>query len=168
MKKLHLYGCESCKLEFGVSTSYLQQEQIVCPVCNSAQTMVDYNQEVNYRLLRTLNEAEEVNLYRMFEQEFGRALSPFEAQMICEWNRKHSTDVIKLALREAVLRNVKKFRYIDKILLNWEQEGVTNVNEALEICKRHRICYKLDGEIQTAPREAVPEGLSYNWLEEDA
>ncbi|MBQ7232787.1 MAG: DnaD domain protein [Bacillales bacterium] len=168
MKMMHLYGCESCKLDFAVSTNFVETEKIVCPVCNTDTKMIDHVQEVKYRILRKPNEAKEVNLYQIFEQEFGRMLSPFETQMIMEWNGRFHTDVIKLALREAIIRNVKQMKYIDRILLNWEQAGVTTVAEAMNISKRYERKIKVDSVIQTTTRENVPDGFFYNWLEEEA
>lgn len=165
MKMMHLYGCESCKLDFAVSTSYPHHEKVVCPVCNTSAPMVDYKQDIKYRILRTQQESNEVELYRIFEREFGRIMSPFEVQMISEWNGKFHTDVIKLALREAIIRNVKQMKYIDRILLNWEQAGVTTVSEAIEISKRYERKVTVDRTVQTATRETIPNGLFYNWLE---
>lgn len=168
MKMMHLYQCESCKLDFGVSTDFLETEKIVCPVCNTDTTMIDCMQEVKYRILRTGSDAAEVNLYGMFEREFGRMLSPFEAQMINAWSQKHSADVIKLALREASIRNIKQMKYIDRILVNWEQEGVTTVAEAMEISKRHGKKVTVDHEVHEVTPSNLPEGFFYNWLEEEA
>ena len=168
MKMMHLYGCESCRLDFAVSTNFAETEKIVCPVCNTNTKMIDYVQEVKYRILRKQNEAEEVNLYRIFENEFGRMLSGFEIQLIGEWNSKHSVDVIKLALREAILRNVKKFKYIDRILLNWEQEGVTTAAEAMRMIQNYERKFTVDKQKETVISRNIPDGFFYNWLEEEA
>lgn len=168
MKMMHLYGCESCRLDFAVSTDFAETEKIVCPVCNMDTAMIDHVQELKYRVLRKQEESQVVNLYRMFEQEFGRMMSPFEMQMIAEWNGKFHTDVIKLALREAVIRNVRQMKYIDRILLNWEQAGVTTVAEAMEISKRYGKKVTVDHEVHEVTPSNLPEGLFYNWLEEEA
>lgn len=60
---------------------------------------------------------------RQFEIEFGRMLSPIELQMIQSWFTVDHYDVgvIKLALRESVLAQVYNFKYVDRILLNWQR-----------------------------------------------
>lgn len=168
MKMMHLYGCESCKLDFAVSTNFAETEKIVCPVCNTDTAMIDHVQELKYRVLRKQEESQVVNLYRMFEQEFGRMLSPFEVQMITEWNGKFHTDVIKLALREAIVRNVKQMKYIDRILLNWEQAGVTTVAEAMQMIQNYERKFTVDKQKETVISRNIPDGFFYNWLEEEA
>lgn len=66
-------------------------------------------------------------LVRQFEIEFGRLLSPIEKQEIAAWiNIDHyDPEIIKLALREAILAQVYNFKYVDRILLNWQRHGLT-------------------------------------------
>ncbi len=66
-------------------------------------------------------------LYRTFEQEFSRSLSPFELEMVAQWlNDDHySPELIKLALKEAVLNQAYSLKYMDRILLNWEKKNIT-------------------------------------------
>ncbi|WP_338208214.1 DnaD domain-containing protein [Lactiplantibacillus paraxiangfangensis] len=60
------------------------------------------------------------------QQEFGRALSPIEMESISKWfdEDHYDPDVIGLALREAVLRQVYNLTYMDRILLNWQKRGL--------------------------------------------
>lgn len=62
-------------------------------------------------------------LVRQFEIEFGRMLSPIEREEIADWlNVDHyDPQIVKLALREAVLAQAYNFKYIDRILLNWQR-----------------------------------------------
>ena len=71
---------------------------------------------------------EKVTLFEKFESELGRLLSPFEIQLLDDWQTKdkYSCELITLALREAVLHRKVNFKYIDKILNNWQQEGIKN------------------------------------------
>lgn len=66
------------------------------------------------------NEKNEIDLYTVFEQEFGRPLSPFECETLALWldDDRHEPIIIKAALREAVISGKLNFRYIDRILLN--------------------------------------------------
>ncbi|MFC6314992.1 DnaD domain-containing protein [Lapidilactobacillus achengensis] len=76
-------------------------------------------------------QAEISKLYKEFQVEFGRTLSPFEMETIDNWlNRdRYSVDLIRLALREAVLSDARSLRYIDRILLDWQKRHITNATD---------------------------------------
>lgn len=66
-----------------------------------------------------------------FERELGRLLSPFEIEDLQKTIQedKTSTDLVRLALREAVFNNKTNWRYIQAILRNWRREGITTVSQ---------------------------------------
>ncbi len=70
------------------------------------------------------------SLIESFESEFGRTLSQIEVQMICEWQKEFSNDIVMLALAEGVKNNVRDFRYIEVILNTWKGANVRTVEEA--------------------------------------
>lgn len=72
------------------------------------------------------------DIVQVFEQEFGRVLSPLELETLNQWIHQdhYSEDLIKLALKEAVIRNANSINYIDKILLNWQKANIKTVAEA--------------------------------------
>lgn len=74
----------------------------------------------------------EDNLFSVFEQEFGRPLSPMECETIAAWldQDRYTDDIIRFALKEAVFAGKLHFRYIDRILLEWSRNRVTNADEA--------------------------------------
>ncbi len=63
-------------------------------------------------------------IFILFEQEFGRPLSPFEIEMVSAWldEDKISPSLIKAGLREAVLMGKLNFKYIDRILREWNKK----------------------------------------------
>lgn len=65
------------------------------------------------------------NLYRIFEKEFGRPLSPIEIDQIEKWleDTEHEELVLE-ALRRAVLMGKHNFKYIDSILLEWKKNNL--------------------------------------------
>ena len=70
-------------------------------------------------------ENHESDIYSIFEKELGRTLSSFEYELINKWlENGHSEETIKEALKEAILNNVRNFKYIDKILYEWAKKGV--------------------------------------------
>lgn len=109
------------------------------------------------------------NIFPLFEQEFGRPLSPFEIETINIWldEEEQSPALIKAALREAVLMSKLNFKYIDRILREWKRKGVKTVEQAREQGKQFR-------QGQQAPKTQKQENkkrdisLYYNWLEEDS
>lgn len=77
--------------------------------------------------LNRRTESNETDIYSLFEREFGRMLSSFEYEIINKWIEDGvSEDTIKKALKEAILNNVRNFKYIDKIIYEWTRKGVKN------------------------------------------
>lgn len=72
------------------------------------------------------------DLFTVFEQEFGRPLSPMECETISAWldQDKYPDELIRFALKEAVFAGKLHFRYIDRILIEWSRNRVTNTDEA--------------------------------------
>lgn len=72
------------------------------------------------------------NIFQLFEQEFGRPLSPMEYETINGWLDQdgYAEELIRFALKESVFAGKLHFRYIDRILLEWSRNRVTNVEEA--------------------------------------
>lgn len=70
------------------------------------------------------NEKESLDIFEMFEREFGRTLSPMEYETIKGWiNNGVKSEFIKEALKEAVLSGVTTIRYIEAIIREWSKNG---------------------------------------------
>lgn len=69
------------------------------------------------------------DLVETFQQELGRLLTPFEIEDLTKTLREDGTsaDLIKEALREAVLNGKANWKYIQAILRNWRHEGIKSV-----------------------------------------
>src|SRR5699024_1293573 len=85
-------------------------------------------------------EQHEGTVFLLFEQEFGRPLSPFEIEMINAWLDQDQIvpSLIKAALRESVLMGKLNFKYIDRILREWKKKGIHTVEEARAASKSFR------------------------------
>lgn len=108
---------------------------------------------------------QEGHLYRKFEQEFCRPLSPIEAETLSMWidQDQHSLELILAALREAVVSGKLNFRYIDRILFEWKRNGVKTVAQAkIHGEKFRKYQQKRKPEQSREESEAFP---SFNWLE---
>ena len=79
------------------------------------------------------------SLVETFQQELGRLLSPFEIEDLEKSLREDGTsaDLIKEALREAVLNGKPNWKYIQAILRNWRHEGIKSVAQ-VEVKRQER------------------------------
>lgn len=114
---------------------------------------------------------EEGEVFRLFEEEMGRLLSPLELEKIGFWldEDKHSPALIKEALKEAVFAGKLSIRYIDRILLEWKKKNITTPQAAQKQSEQFR-------EKQTfnrSPARTMQQDMQsankvpfYNWLEE--
>lgn len=114
------------------------------------------------------SKAEEIQageLYKMFESEFGRPLSPIEIQTLNMWidEDHYEPELIQMALREAVLSQVYSLKYIDKILLNWEKKNIRTKEQVEKETRHHREHQqsKKTNKQDSEPSKPVP---MYNWL----
>lgn len=90
---------------------------------------------------------DEKDIYSLFERELGRTLSSFEYELINKWLENGvSEDTIKEALKEAILNNVRSFKYIDKIIYEWSKNGVKK---------------------RTKEDKSLEEMFEYDWLDEN-
>ena len=95
---------------------------------NNIRTEV-VNLDLLYEKLAKLILNEEKNtktnsLFDTFESELGRTLSSMEYEIINGWLTTFSEEIILLALKEAVYNGVNNFRYIDRILNEWNKKGI--------------------------------------------
>ena len=69
------------------------------------------------------------DLVETFQQELGRLLTPFEIEDLSKTVKEDlvKADLIKEALREAVLNGKPNWKYIQAILRNWRHEGIQSV-----------------------------------------
>ena len=94
------------------------------------------------------------DMYNIFEEEFGRTLSPMEYEIIESWREKNiSDDLIILALKEAVYNGVSNLRYIDKILYEWSKNGVKTKADIEKNEKKKQ-------------EDETPDNYEYDWLNE--
>lgn len=80
------------------------------------------------------------DIFTIFEQEFGRPLTPMEFESISGWIDKDgfSEELILASLKEAVFAGKVHFRYIDRILLEWQRNRIQTVEQAKEHSQKFR------------------------------
>jgi DNA replication protein len=112
-----------------------------------------------------IQKTEDGSLFILFEQEFGRPLSPFEIETVNVWldEDEISPALIKAALRESVLMAKLNFKYMDRILREWKKKGIHTVEQA-------RIASKKFHDNQATKQASNVNkkrdtSFYYNWLE---
>lgn len=109
------------------------------------------------------------NLFQLFEREFGRPLSPFECEHLTQWLDQdgYSEELIKAAVREAVFCGKLNFRYIDRILLEWQRNRIRTADEAAEYAKRFRQKGTIYSSFSPNERKQKVGFSFYNWVNQE-
>jgi len=83
---------------------------------------------------------ERTEIFQSIEVEFGRALTPIELQSIDMWFTEdhYPPELIKLALREAVLNQAYNLKYIDRILISWDKQNVRTAKDVERVLKKQQ------------------------------
>ena len=63
---------------------------------------------------------------KFFENNFYM-LKTFEAETIADWVKRYPPDLVVEAMKVARKANARSLKYIERILENWEQEGIGSV-----------------------------------------
>ena len=113
---------------FNTFTSLINKKYIEMIVSNNNGEVVEkVSLDPLYDRLALNKKTEEhsSDIYALLESELGRALSSFEYEIINKWIENGiSEETIKGALKEAILNNVRNFKYIDKIVYEWSKKGI--------------------------------------------
>lgn len=126
-------------------------------VNNIRQEFININSLYNKLSYFVVNEEvkEETNIYDTFEKEFGRTLSPMEYEIINGWlNDGMNEEIVIQALKEATYNGVSNLRYIDKILYEWKNKGLTTKQ-------------KIEQNRMNFNKKEKKELFDYNWLEDE-
>lgn len=103
--------------------------------------------------------AKKIDIYSIFESEFGRTINGMEYEIINAWLEKgFSEELIVGALKEAVFNGVKNLRYIDKILYEWSKKGFRNMDDVNNHLQNRKV---------KEEKETRKELFDYNWLEDE-
>lgn len=92
------------------------------------------------------------NLYKSFEQETGKALSPLQMEDLQYMLDEFNADVILEALKEAVSQGKANFAYIKAILNRWKQDNLMTVelvrnSKAIREAKKQKTNTNTESEI---------------------
>ena len=99
----------------------------------------------------------DINIYAIFENNFGRTISPIEYEKINYWLSLFEEKIIKYAIEISVMNNVKTFKYIEGILNNWKSCGYNTLEEIKEKeVKKNQI-----------DNNGIEELFDYDWLNDN-
>lgn len=70
-----------------------------------------------------------IDLISLFENEFGRLLSPIEVEQIDQWASEMEPLLVVEALKRAVLGGKHNFKYINTILIEWKKNNIRTLDE---------------------------------------
>ncbi len=111
---------------------------------------------------KEVKEKDKEDIFKTFEKELGRTMSSTELELINGWLMSGtSEDIILGALKEAVYNGVRNFRYIDKIIYEWEKKGFKNMDEVNAYLENRRSISSTDKEISKKDQELI----DYDWLD---
>ena len=135
------------------------------PLYNRLLTYLDQNQHKE----EAQNQEEAANrLYKMFESEFGRPLSPIEIETISAWidEDKYQPGLIQMALKQAVLNQVYNLRYIDRVLLSWQRKNIRTKDQVLAEEEKYRKAREGKSQPDSDKSSNQPQVPLYNWLQD--
>ena len=95
-------------------------------------------------------------IYDIFESELGRTLSSIEYELIGDWLNNNSEEILRLALKEAVYNGVSNFRYIDRIIHEWNKKGIKTREDVI----------KNNEEFRKKKEDKKEALFDYDWLNE--
>ena len=124
--------------------------------------VVNLNNVYDVALEELSNEAQKEqkeDIFKVFERELGRTISSMELELINGWLVSGTSEEMILgALREAVYNGVSNFRYIDKIIYEWEKKGFKTMDDVNNHLKN-----RYQGKDKPQAKANI---LDYDWLDE--
>ncbi len=108
----------------------------------------------------TKKEEDESDVFQTLEKELNKQLSPIEIEIVKAWKENnYSDEIIKEAIKEAVINGVANLRYIDKILYEWAKKGIKTKEDVEKNRKEFR-----DKEKEKPKKVDV---FDYDWMDDD-
>ena len=85
-----------------------------------------------------ISASSDVNIVKLFQDEFRRMLSGFEIEEINHLAAENNQELVIEALKLAIQNGKPNIKYISGILRNWENANVTTVEQARNISKKSK------------------------------
>ena len=105
------------------------------------------------------NKEEEESIYDFIQKEFARPITPIESEYVDAWlEAGNSEELVKEAVKEAILNGAPNFRYIDKVLYEWQKKNIKNIEDV----ENNRKNFKKNQE-----KKEKLDLFEYDWFEDD-
>ncbi len=102
-----------------------------------------------------------VDIFKTFEKELGRTISSMELEMINGWLSTGTPEELILgALREAVYNGVTNFKYIDRIIYEWEKKGFKTMDDV----SKHLMSRRENKSNNESISKTEQEVADYDWV----
>ena len=109
---------------------------------------------------------EKEDIFKVFESELGRTISSMELEMINGWlTTGTSEEIILGALREAVYNGVTSFRYIDKIIYEWEKKGFKTGSKTMDDVNKYMKSRREEKSKDKEASKKASDVLDYDWID---
>ena len=126
--------------------------EIQMEVCN----LDNLYEKLALLIMENKEDEKKSTIYDIFETELGRTLSPIEYELVSEWLNNNSEEILKLALKEATYNGVSNFRYIDRIIHEWNKKGIKTREDVI----------RNNEEFKRKKSNPKQELFDYDWLNE--
>jgi len=103
------------------------------------------------------------DVFKVFESELGRTISSMELELINGWLSNGTPEELVLgALREAVYNGVTSFKYIDRIIYEWDKKGFKTMDDVNKHLMSRREMKSNNESISKKEQEVA----DYDWVNE--
>lgn len=79
--------------------------------------------------VETVDNVDNLTLPKFIEKEFGHYLSGTHIETIKSWQDIYPDEMIKHALKIAILQDKKSFKYVDGIILDWQKNNIKSMKD---------------------------------------
>lgn len=150
------------------------KESLETPSTNPAQDVLRVEKRPDYtpEEINVYSQAPEIKqMFLIAQQYLGKTLSPMDLNILFsfyDWLRL-PTDVIETLIEYCVSNNHRNMRYIEKVAINWVDQGIDTTEKAQQqiavFNKHYRVIMKAFG---LSKREPTPKEMEYmkKWTEE--
>ncbi|ABC61259.1 phage replication protein [Geobacillus phage GBSV1] len=80
-----------------------------------------------------------LNAFRFYEENFQPTLSSVDIEILNYWLDRFPEEIVLCAMRKALEQNVRRIKYIDRILANWEMQKVQTLEDVARLDRQYEL-----------------------------
>jgi DnaD/phage-associated family protein len=80
-----------------------------------------------------------LNAFRFYEENFQPTLSSVDIEILNYWLDRFPEEIVLCAMRKALEQNVRRIKYIDRILANWEIQKVQTLEDVARLDRQYEL-----------------------------